>query len=415
MILRGAFLIDSAGRISKDVEIKVEGTRIAAVRKKGSNPSDSDIIDLGGTALMPGFVNAHAHLELTLAESQVTPQPRFTDWIREVVRTTGEWTEDDFESSVRTGIKLSAEAGTTTIGDIGRGTRGVDAYLESGLRFRAFHEVIGFDPNAADNIFESLKSRISEQRSGDNLFIGISPHTPYTVSERLLKKCAQLARGNNWPLCIHLAETKAELQFLRDGTGEILELRKDFGLPARWSPPRASPVRYLNNLGFFERPVTLIHCNYVTEEDFDIIGLSGSSVVFCPRSHKYFGHGGHPFLRMLGHGINVALGTDSLISSPSLSMFDEMKFVYDEYPEIEPALLLRMVTENGLKALGLPAESPMPGPGSRADIVGVAMPEEKVDRFDTPLDAVFSAYSEVIFSMAGGRVLLNTSGTSGAG
>jgi cytosine/adenosine deaminase-related metal-dependent hydrolase len=166
-------------------------------------------------------------------------------------------------------------------------------------------------------------------------------------------------------------------------------------------------VRYLHNLGFFERPVTLIHGNYVPEEDFDVIAKSGSSVVFCPRSHRYFRHREHPFRSMLGHGINVALGTDSLISSPTLSILDEMKFIRTEFPELDGDTILRMATINGLKTMGLHDTVDPFEPGFPADITGVALTSEALERAECPLEAVLAEHSEVIFSMVGGKILFN--------
>ncbi len=390
MILRSEYRIDETGRITEDAEVVVEGKRAGA-----------DVVDLGHSILLPGFINAHTHLDLSLAQSQVQPQRRFTDWIREIVRTTAEWSDDDFDSSLLAGIGRSVESGTTCIGDISRGAGDSRRYSESDMRVRLFHEVIDFNPDTADRTLESLRARVDGHPSGENVHIGIAPHTPYTVSERLLRQCIELAHENDWRMCIHLAETEAELEFLRAGTGEILEFRKEFGLPTGWKPPGDSPVRYLERLGFFERPATLVHCNYVQEEDLDIVARSDSSVVFCPRSHRYFGHGEHPVVKMLERGINFALGTDSLTSSPTLSMLDEIRFLRHDRPEIDPAAILRMATANGLRALGFPHEA------GAADFVGVALPEEQCDEFRGPLDALFSEHSKVVFSMAGGKILLD--------
>ena len=413
MIVRSKYLLDSTGRAVEDAEIAVENGRIASIHRRSgdSTPTDSPdspdskVIDLGFTAILPGFVNAHTHLELTDAQALVQPQVRFTDWIREVVRVTGAWSDEDFDASLREGIKLSVESGTTLLGNICGGRGDVGAYSESGMRITMFHEVIGFDPAVAKAAFGAMKERIDCMPSGEKMFIGISPHTPYTVSERLLRLCAGLAHSECMPLCIHLAETMGELEFLSNGTGEMLEFREEFGLWPEWKPPRVSPVRYLHHLGFFEKPATLVHCNYVTEEDFDIIAMSGSSVVFCPRSHDYFGHRNHPFLNMLGHGITVALGTDSLISAPSLGILDEIKFLREDYVGIEPEVLLQVATVNGAKALGLPGEVGLLDPGSPADLVGIALPEGGIEGFDGPLDAAFSKTSKLIFSMAGGEIL----------
>ncbi len=411
MIVRSKYLVDSTGQTIENAEVVVKGGLIASIggRTSAGGPPGREIIDLGRAVILPGFVNAHAHLELTSARSLVEPQPRFTDWIREVVRVTSGWSEDTFDSSLREGIRLSVEAGATSLGDVGRGVHDGAAYVESGIRVRLFHEAIGFDPAYAGGIARALLKRVERGYPGERLMPGISPHTPYTVSERLLELCADVAHREGVPLCIHLAETTAELEFLRAGTGEILEFRKEFGLWPGWTPPRASPVRYLHHLGFFEKPATLVHCNYVGQEDFDIIAMSGSSVVFCPRSHDYFRHRDHPFLRMLGHGINVALGTDSLISSPSLGILDEMKFLRRRYPEIEPTLLLRMATTNGAGALGLPVGVGSLTPGSPADLVGVSTPEDATGAIADPLEAVLSKDSKIVFSLAAGKVLFEGS------
>ena len=407
MIVRSKYLLEPTGRTIENAEVVVEGGLIASVGGKSSaeGSTDRETVDLGHAVILPGFINAHTHLELTSARLLVEPQPQFTDWIRQVIRITGGWSKDTLDSSLREGIRLSLEAGTTSLGDIGGGAHEGAPYIESGIRARLFHEAIGFDPAYAGEIARSLFKRVDRGYPSERLLPGISPHTPYTVSERLLELCADVAHREGVPLCIHLAETTAELEFLRAGTGEILEFRKEFGLWPGWKPPRTSPVRYLHHLGFFEKPATLVHCNYVGREDFDIIAMTDSSVVFCPRSHAYFRHRNHPFLNMLGHGINVALGTDSLISAPSLGILDEMKFLRRDYPEIEPALLLRMATTNGAKALGLPVGVGSLAPGSPADIVGVAPPEEQADQIFDPLDAVLSKDSKVVFTMAGGKIL----------
>jgi cytosine/adenosine deaminase-related metal-dependent hydrolase len=216
-----------------------------------------------------------------------------------------------------------------------------------------------------------------------------------------------LAHEDERPICIHIAETLCEIEFLQKGTGKIRNFREEFGMPPQWVPPGMSPVRYLNHLGLFERPATLIHGNYVPEEDFDIIALSDSSIVFCPRSHRYFGHKEHPFLKMLENGINVALGTDSLISSPTLSVLDEMKFIRKEYPNLKSNIILKMATINGLKALSLPEDIGPFAPGCQADFVGVTVPENETNELDSPLSMIISEESEVIFSMAAGKILVD--------
>jgi len=392
--------------VSEGVEVVIEGKYVLAIRPQGSASAspDSTVIDLGFAVLMPGLVNAHTHLELTLAQTDVKPKRRFTDWIREIVRVTSAWGEDEFNSSVEAGLRLIGESGTTALGDISRNARAMRKYVKSGIRARIFYEVIDFNPRTAGKTFDALLARIDKHPRNDNVLIGIAPHTPYTVSTDVLKQCIKLAHENDWRLCIHLAETEAEIEFLKQGTGEIREFREEFGIPRGWRPPEMSSVRYLERLGFFDQPCTLIHCNYVSEDDFCIIEQSASSVVFCPRSHSYFGHGNHPFLRMLDCGINVALGTDSLASSPTLSILDEMKFLHGEHTEVPLQTILRMATQNGLEALGLAGNAGALSNGSFADLVAVAVLSDESDGEDV-LKLVFAEQSEVVFSLAEGTVL----------
>ncbi|GAB4339148.1 MAG: amidohydrolase family protein [Candidatus Abyssubacteria bacterium] len=404
LILRSAYLIDENGRVFQNPEVVIHGLSIAEVRENSprNEPSGATQIDLGRAILIPGLVNAHTHLELGLARAHIRPQSCFTDWIREVVDTARNRPPKDFSDAVRAGLRHTITAGVTSLGDICARSADWDAYAASGITVRAFHEVIDFNPQTADNSFEALKRRIREHaRSGGSL-VGISPHTPYTVSEKLLKRCIEFAHENDLPLCIHLAETPAETEFLLKGTGEIREFRREFGLPPGWQPPRTSPIRYLERLGLFEKPATLIHCNYVEEADFEILKRSDSSVVFCPRSHSYFGHEQHPCAKMLEFGINVALGTDSLLSCPSLSILDELRFLRRQHAGIEPDVLLKMATVNGLKALSLAPKADLLECGSPADLVAVRALQEGDH---TPLETVFSEKAEIVFCMTKGKII----------
>lgn len=403
VIIHSKYLSDCAGAILTNAEVAIEEGRIVNVRHNAKNEIEqTSVIDLGHSILLPGLVNAHAHLELTKAQPHVGAHERFTDWIRELVGVTRQWNAETFNSSLRLGIEQSVKAGTTSIGDISRGVTQRSQYSAGKMRVRLFREVIDFNPETADETFESLLSDLQHVQRLPNVHIGLAPHTPYTVSERLLRRCIELAHRRSWRLCIHLAETRAELEFLKRGTGEIREFREEFGIPRDWKPPGVSPVQYLESLGCFEQPVTLIHGNYVEEKDFEIIASSESSVVYCPRSHRYFGHETHPFQEMMNRGICVGIGTDSLASSPSLSVLDEMRFLAAACPDLERTTIIRMATLNGLRALGLPEDEAYLLPGCRADLVGVRLPRVE------PLDGLFSDESSINFSMAGGEIVFKT-------
>lgn len=109
----------------------------------------------------------------------------------------------------------------------------------------------------------------------------------------------------------------------------------------------------LAEAGFFSGPVLVAHGNYLTDEDIAILARSGSSVAFCPRSHAFFKHADHPWRRLLAAGVNVCFGTDSLASSPTLSILDEARHVFARQAGTDPRTLLEMATRRGARALGL--------------------------------------------------------------
>src|SRR5262249_30827083 len=130
---------------------------------------------------------------------------------------------------------------------------------------------------------------------------------------------------------------------------------------------------------------TFVHCNYL---DRATPFTPGQSLVICPRTHAAFGHPHHPFPEMLRRGARVAIGTDSLASNPDLDILAEARFLRRQYPEVEPATLLRMLTLSGAEALGFEAVTGSLTVGKSADLVVVPLPD---DARTEPHDLVFDS------------------------
>jgi cytosine/adenosine deaminase-related metal-dependent hydrolase len=205
-----------------------------------------------------------------------------------------------------------------------------------------FEEVISLSPEQTGPVVSQLKLTLNRSDSNPLLIHGISPHAPYSVSPDLYRQTAELARSRGMPITTHVAETKAEVQFLQTGTGEFKDFLTRMGvLPPGWEPPQMHPVSYLDSLEILGRHCLLVHCNYLDQNALGRILSSRGTVVYCPRSHEFFGHEDHPVRKLLDVGINVALGTDSLASNTSLSLLDEMRFLFRK----------RKATINGAAAL----------------------------------------------------------------
>ncbi len=307
-------------------------------------------VDLGNVGIIPPLVNAHCHLEFSQLRQPLTRPQLFSKWIGETMRTRRE--NQDVSASIRNGLEESSRAGVGVVAEVK--TQPWDGYPheeENPSEVILFQEVIGLTDEAVASQREQIQ--IFMTQAGDSRF-GLSPHAPFTVRPDLLDYCVQVARKHDLPLMMHLAETQAELELLAAGSGELVEMLRQFGM---WSeemyPTGTKPLDLLKILSQAPR-VLLAHCNYLDEEEIKFLGdHPHMHVVYCPRTHRYFGHSEHPWQSMRESGVNVALGTDGRGSNPDLSIWNEVLFLGDQFPDVEIQALLEMVTVNGAKSLGM--------------------------------------------------------------
>jgi aminodeoxyfutalosine deaminase len=211
----------------------------------------------------------------------------------------------------------------------------------------------------------------------DHFRVGLSPHAPYSAGVAAYVAVMREAAAHGWPVTTHLHETLAEIALYATGRGEFKSwlLVRAALLLSGFRHSGRSPIQTLAAAGFFTQPVLVGHGNYLDDGDIDILRRSGSTVVYCPRSHDYFGHRHHPYARLLAAGVPVALGTDSLASAPSLSILDELRFLHERDPQLPPDTLLAMATSAGADALGRQGEAGRLATGEAADFVAIAAPE----------------------------------------
>jgi cytosine/adenosine deaminase-related metal-dependent hydrolase len=207
---------------------------------------------------------------------------------------------------------------------------------------------------------------------GSDLKPGVSPHAPYSIDADGYRRCLAAARADGLPLTTHLAESPDEAVFLRDHTGPFRELWERLGAWDEASVPRfeGGPVRYAASLGLLDHhPAALAHFNYCDDAELGLLARGRASVVYCPRTHAYFGHPPHRWREMLGAGINVAVGTDSRASSPDLNLVDELRLLHGLAPDVPALTLWELATTRGARALGLADEAGSIMPGRFGDLV----------------------------------------------
>jgi 5-methylthioadenosine/S-adenosylhomocysteine deaminase len=400
----GAVLVDGEGRI-------------AAVGRAGdiAPPEGADVHELGETALLPGLVNVHMHLELSVMRG-LLDDLAFTDWIPALLaaRRNAGLDEDDFAAATRWSLVEAVAAGITTVGATEDSAAGFHALRESGQRGVVFREVFGPAPAQCNESVARLGRQLAAMRDAetDRVRVGVSPHAPYTVSEPLFRAVARLAIDQDVPIAIHAAESEAESKFVAEGGGVFADRLRRRGIAVE---PRArSTIAWLDVLGVLEARPLLIHCVQVDERDVRRIADSGSTVAHCAIANARLGHGTAPLAALLDAGVTVGLGTDSVASNNRVDLLEEgrvaqllQRSLRQDPAALPSERLLRLATLDGARALGLDGRIGSLDVGKDADLCAVSLAAPHARPVHDPCSALFHAArgSDVVLTVAGGRVL----------
>lgn len=361
-------LIEQGCIVSKVGVIEAVGTETDVLPDSAHIDSFCDFQD---ALIVPGFVNAHAHLDLTCYRGQLPAGPLWP-WIETLIelRRAPGAAERELDS-VAEGIQESIEHGVTCIGDITRMPMPARTLAHSPMRGVSFVELISgamVQPNDA----VSLEARVKELAALDSpgkFVTGVSPHAPYSVTPRDLRSVFELTAKENRPLAMHYLETIEEREWLRGSGGPLAEFLDRMGAPNLERRSAMQMAQTLVDDSLWAKNSLLAHVNYASDDDIRRLARRFVSVVWCPRAHRYYGHHGHPWKNMIDAGINVCLGTDSAACVPTLSILDELREIRRQESSISAELLFRMGTANGAKALGFGTFVGSLTPGKRTDFV----------------------------------------------
>jgi aminodeoxyfutalosine deaminase len=333
------------------------------------------VLDFSGCVLLPGFVNAHTHLELThfpswKLRSAVDYNPRrFTDWIMQLIKIARGLTPEDYPPSIREGVRMCLESGTTAIGEIVTNPAMAEHYYHSPLAGRLYFELLGQDHALFKNKLVAATAA-AHQTEAHALLAGFSPHSPYTIAHEHLATVRDASASHALPLTIHLSESRSEADFIFEGTGD---LATEFYPFVGWErflgqPARCSSTELLDRYGLLTPTTLAVHCVHVSLGDARLIKERGTHIALCPRSNELLDVGRAPVALFKKLGIPLALGTDSLASNNSLSLWDELRFALDIFPrDLSEQDVFRMVTTGGAGALGIASTCGSLESGKRAD------------------------------------------------
>jgi len=331
-------------------------------------------------AIVPGFVNAHSHLEYAVYAGFGDGQA-FGPWIATHIERKRLLSREEMLAIARRGVADSLQAGITTTADYAYDGAAVAAAKELGLRAIVYLEVFASDPAEAERQFTEKRDRVSDS---ELVRIGISPHAPYTCSVDVYRWCLSLGI----PVGTHLAESTHENDWLEHGTGAWS------GLPTL--PIAPTGLRAVATLEPVLGPDLLCaHCVDVDDGEIALLAERDVPVAHCPRSNALLGCGIAPLTELRASGVRVGLGTDSPASAPSFDMFEEMRTaIYTARARARrpEALLagdaLRLATLDSARALRIDGEVGTLTPGKRADLTVVSLAGSPYHPVEDPATAV---------------------------
>lgn len=380
--IRAAWVADGEGRVHAPGILLLRGRVTVAVgspQSVGALPPDTARVDEPDAGILPALVNAHCHLDLTLAGTLAEPSgdpDGFLRWLAGVRGLRMAMDPSMVAASVREGVQQLVVGGVAAVGDIA-GMHALEPSLHAcdaaGLAGCVFEEFFGMGPRLPLAL-AAVDAAVAAPAPAGRMRRGLQPHAPYSSDRRVY----EAALRSGLPVSTHAAEFSDEREFLASGTGRFRGFLESLGLwdgsfeagsphPVAWIASRLAAARGSRILA--------AHVNDLDDGALDHLARLPVAVAYCPRAGEYFGHRGHPYRDMLARGVNVCLGTDSALclGTPGrISPLDDLRLLMRR-DGLELGQALAMATVAGARALGLAPEAFAFGGAPLAGILAVPL------------------------------------------
>lgn len=394
---------NSCNRLLSNISLNNSHHNIASYFSDASD-TRTELIDYGPGILMPTLANAHTHFELSALNGKIPFSMGFNGWVRELITQREECSVDTLRLEAEKAIKTAVETGTSLAGEIS--TLGIteDIFAKSDIGGIWFQEYLGGSEQCLDTLtinFSDFNSSNSSNCKDTSYncspikypikYKSLSGHAPHTTSPELLRFLKKQTKRANLPFSIHAAESDDETEFITTGQGRWADFLKERDIDfSSWKQSSSSlnqsglishskdalsrsPVQYLHDIGLLDEQTLAVHLLNVNSQDIEIIAQTQAKTVFCPRSNFNL-HQKLPDIPLFfKYGLKPALGTDSLASSETLNMFDEMLYLAEKFSNINPSDILAMATLNSADALGFSTIAGSIEKGKRADFIYVPL------------------------------------------
>lgn len=387
MILRARTLVTMDGPPIDNGAVAVKGNRVRAAGTLSEVAAlfTGTVVDLGEQVLMPGLINAHCHLDYTMLRRAIQPPHGFTAWVQRLNAIKRSLRDEDYLQGIQSGFAELVKWGTTTVLNIESFPELMSRIPPPPIRTWWFYEMIDVRQRiTTEDLLEG--AGIFFRKHADWLGgFGLSPHAPYTASAALYELASACARQDSMPVTTHLAESTEEAAMFRSASGPLYEFMRSLGRDMS-DCGHGSPLSLLLGRELIGPDWIVAHMNELDDGDFALLEKTPLHVVHCPSSHRYFGHQAFPMDRLRAIGINISLGTDSLASTDTLSLFDQMRYVCDNHSSISPLDALEMATLNPAKALRRPRDLGCIVPKARADLIALRIAPDGNSVFEEIID-----------------------------
>ena len=370
----------------RDGWFAVDRGRVVALGAAGKRvlADGAQAIDLGDVAVMPGLVNAHTHLELSYLRDEVPPASQFVTWIRGVMKARRERPDPgsrEILDAIDSAVQEAVACGTAIVGDISNTLATFGPLSRSSLAAVVFYELIRFNTPDPAGVVAAAMTELDALAPTERVRASLAAHAPYSVAPLVLRAIREAVNRDPFAPCsIHLSESVEEIEFIRSGGGPWRALLEEIGSwdPA-WVAPGGTPVQFLDESGFLDGRVLAVHGVQMSTADLDRLVARGTTLVTCPRSNGHTGAGAPPIEDFYNYGVKVAVGTDSLASSPDLNVFSELATMRALAPTVSAGALLDSATRQGARALGFDADYGTIEPGKSARLLAVSIPADTDD------------------------------------
>lgn len=374
MLIRARTLLTCEGAPVDNGAVRVKEERIVEAGAGLRARAGEEVVDLGESILLPGFLNAHCHLDYSAMRNAIAPPKSFTAWVQKLNSIKRQLSAADIMEAIVRGAEEARRFGTTTVCSMAAFPELMNTLPALPIRVWWFYEMIDIRHRHTSEDVVAGALSFFEARTDPLARFGLNPHAPYTASLLLYRLAHACASAHGMLLTTHVAESREESEMFQHGRGALYDFLNGLNRPMH-DCGFDTPFGWLWRNNAIGPDWILAHLNELEASDFSLLETLGRDrfphVVHCPGSHAYFGHRRFPFHKLAGLGVNLCTGTDSLASTRSLSLLEEVRLLADKEPGLTPEDLLFTITRAPARALRMQNELGCVRAGALADLIAI--------------------------------------------